>query len=85
VGEISLKKVIAMMEGAQASQWWNIKRAALYLDMSVAFLRKGVRQKRIPFVRAGSKALRFRKEDLDAWLESNGCNGEQVHSNQKGR
>jgi excisionase family DNA binding protein len=74
-----------MMEVTQASQWWNIRRAAVYLDMSVAFLRKAVRQKSIPFVRAGSKALRFRKEDLDAWLESNGCNGQQTYNNHKGR
>jgi len=73
-----------MTEATQASQWWNIRRAAIYLDMSVAFLRKAVRQKRVPFVRAGSKALRFRKEDLDAWLVSNGCNGTQVYD-QKGR
>ena len=45
------------MEVTQGSQWWNIKRAAVYLDMSVAFLRKAVRQKSIPFVRAGTKAF----------------------------
>ena len=74
-----------IMEVTQTSQWWNIRRAAVYLDMSVAFLRKAVRQKSIPFVRAGTKALRFRKEDLDAWLESNGCNGERIYNNDKGR
>lgn len=73
------------MEVTQGPQWWNIRRAADYLDMSVAFLRKAVRQKSVPFVRAGSKALRFRKEDLDAWLESNSCNGEQIDKNLKGR
>ena len=57
-------------------QWWNIRQAASHLGMSVAFLRKAVRQRRIPFVRVGSKALRFRKEDLDRWFEANGCLGD---------
>ena len=50
--------------------WWDIKRTGKYLDVSTAFLRKAVREKRVPFVRIGSKALRFRKEDLDRWLEA---------------
>jgi excisionase family DNA binding protein len=66
-------------------QWWNIRRAADYLDMSVAFLRKAVRQKRIPFARAGSKALRFRKQDLDRWLEGNGSGGELAYRKNIGR
>jgi excisionase family DNA binding protein len=57
-------------------RWWNIRRAADYLDMSVAFLRKAVRQRRIPFARVGNKALRFRKQDLDRWLEASGTGGE---------
>ncbi len=47
---------------------WNITSTAKYLGMSVAFLRKAVRQKRIPFTRIGDKALRFSKKDLDAWV-----------------
>jgi excisionase family DNA binding protein len=50
--------------------WWNIKTSANYIAVSVAFMRKLVRQRRIPFVRVGSKVLRFRKQDLDRWLES---------------
>jgi excisionase family DNA binding protein len=66
-------------------QWWNIRRAAAYLDMSVAFLRKAVRQRRIPFARAGTKALRFRKQDLDRWLEGNGSGAEMGVPNNEGR
>ena len=47
----------------------------MHIGMSVAFLRKQVRLRRVPFVRAGSKALRFRKSDLDAWLQENACSG----------
>ena len=55
-----------------ALDWMTIKDAAQYLKVSVGFLRKAVRQKSVPFARAGSKALRFRREDLDRWLKSNG-------------
>jgi excisionase family DNA binding protein len=65
------------MEDARCNEvgWWNIRDAARYLGMSVAFLRKQVRLRSVPFVRAGSKALRFRKADLDAWLQQNACSG----------
>ena len=57
--------------------WWDIRKSAEYLGVSVAFLRKAVRHKAVPFARAGSKVLRFRRSDLDSWLESNGT-GEEV-------
>jgi excisionase family DNA binding protein len=50
---------------------WNISSTAKYLGMSVAFLRKAVRHKRIPFSRIGDKVLRFSKRDLDAWVAAN--------------
>jgi excisionase family DNA binding protein len=59
-----------------AEQWWDIRKAAGYLSMSVAFLRKAVRERRIPFCRIGSKCLRFRKQDLDEWMKTNGSDGE---------
>ena len=69
---------------SKSSEWWDIKRAATHLGMSVAFLRKAVRLRRVPFARVGSKALRFRRSDLDRWLESNGCRGE-VNYVERGR
>jgi excisionase family DNA binding protein len=50
---------------------WNITSTAKYLGMSVAFLRKAVRQKRIPFTRIGDKALRFSPQAIDAWVAAN--------------
>ncbi|MFL6311752.1 MAG: helix-turn-helix domain-containing protein [Terriglobales bacterium] len=50
---------------------WNINSTAKYLGMSVAFLRKAVRQKRIPFTRIGDKALRFSPQAIDAWVAAN--------------
>lgn len=51
--------------------WWDIRKSANYLGVSVGFLRKQVRLKTIPFARAGSKVLRFRRSDLDGWMKSN--------------
>ena len=53
-------------------EWFDIRSAATYLSVSVAFLRKAVRLGRIPYARAGSKILRFRRADLDQWLMRNG-------------
>jgi excisionase family DNA binding protein len=50
------------------NRWWDIREVANYLRVSVAFIRKQVRQGRIPFARAGSKSLRFRKSELDEWM-----------------
>ena len=65
--------------------WCDIKKAAAYMGMSVAFLRKAVRLRKVPFGRVGSKSLRFRRSDLDHWLESNGCHGEVSARNDEGR
>jgi excisionase family DNA binding protein len=58
---------------------WDLKIAARYLGVSASYVRKRVRQKGIPFFRLGNKILRFRKEDLDRWLEANGCGGEVTY------
>jgi len=64
-----------MTEGNEKC-WLNISEAAKHISMSVPFLRKCVRARTIPFARAGTKALRFRRFDLDRWLEANGCHGQ---------
>ncbi len=64
------------VEQLTGSGWCDIKAAAAYLGMSVAFLRKAVRLRKVPFARAGAKSLRFRRSDLDHWLEANGCDGD---------
>jgi hypothetical protein len=45
-------------------------------------MRKSIRLNNIPFARLGSKALRFRRSDLDHWAEANGCG---VEANYGGR
>jgi len=59
---------------------WNIKEAAKYLSMSVAYLRKQVRLRAVPFLRVGGKAIRFRRIDLDHWLEASSVGGEMSYA-----
>jgi excisionase family DNA binding protein len=66
-----------MTEGNEKC-WLNISEAAKHISMSVPFLRRCVRARAVPFARAGAKALRFRRVDLDRWLEANGCQGQVV-------
>lgn len=56
-------------DGSQRESWCTIKQAAAHLGVSAAFLRKAVRDRKVPFARLGSKALRFRRADLDRWAE----------------
>ena len=57
-----------MQVSERSDGWWDIRRSAEHLGVSVSFLRKAVRQKMVPYARIGSKALRFRREDLDRWM-----------------
>lgn len=57
-------------------KWFTISEAARYIGMSVGFLRKCVRLRTVPHTRIGSKALRFDRDALDAWLISSSCKGE---------
>lgn len=70
------------MQIHDSERWLSIREAASYLGMSVGFLRKAVRLRRVPFARVGSKSLRFRRADLDRWLESGSGGGEITHSKQ---
>ena len=60
--------------------WGNIKQAALYLGVSIAFLRKAVRLRSVPFARVGSKVIRFRRSDLDRWLETTTFGAEAIQA-----
>lgn len=50
---------------------WDVKRVAAYLQVSESWIYKLVAAKGIPFQRAG-RLVRFRKEQVDAWLSSRG-------------
>lgn len=49
----------------------NTKQAAEYLGVSAAFLeRDRWAGARVPFVKIGSRAVRYRTTDLEAYIES---------------
>lgn len=52
----------------ESQKWMTIRQAARYIGMSVGFLRKAVRQQRVPHTRIGTKSLRFDRDLLDRWL-----------------
>jgi excisionase family DNA binding protein len=48
----------------------NTKQAATYLNVSAAFLeRDRWAGARIPFIKLGSRSIRYRHTDLDAFIE----------------
>ncbi|MDA0711265.1 MAG: helix-turn-helix domain-containing protein [bacterium] len=49
---------------------WNNDTAAAYLGCTPGTLRVWVSKRRVPFVRVG-RLVRFRKSDLDKWLDKN--------------
>lgn len=65
--------------------WWDIRRSAEHLGVSVGFLRKAVRNGQVPYARIGSKALRFRREDLDRWALGNSGNRDAQYEAQARR
>lgn len=56
-------------------KWLTITETARHISMSVAFVRRAVRNGAIPHTRVGSKCLRFDRSALDAWMAASG-NGE---------
>jgi len=54
-----------------SSQLLNTKQAANYLSVSNAFLeRDRWAGARIPFIKIGSRAVRYRISDLDVYIEN---------------
>jgi excisionase family DNA binding protein len=54
------------------SEWatWGFVEASTYLGCTEGTLRVWTSKRRVPFVRVG-RLVRFRKQDLDAWLDQN--------------
>ena len=47
---------------------YSIEEIAIYLNVSISFIRKLVRTKDIPVYRVGNR-LRFDKKEIESWLE----------------
>lgn len=64
--------------------WWDIRRSAEHLGVSVAFLRKAVRNHQVPYARVGSKNLRFKRDDLDRWAMGGSNTSDAQYENRAG-
>tara|TARA_R110002167_G_scaffold77179_2_gene214522 strand:- start:51 stop:263 length:213 start_codon:yes stop_codon:yes gene_type:complete len=54
----------------QTNSLFNTKQAALYLGVSAAFLeRDRWAGARIPFIKIGSRSIRYRLSDLDSFID----------------
>lgn len=51
------------------SPLWDTKQLAEHLGMSPRYIGQLVRESKLPYVRIG-RSLRFRRDEIDAWLES---------------
>jgi excisionase family DNA binding protein len=60
-----------MMEGKQleANSLMTIEEASRYLQLSVKCLYRYSSERKIPVIKISGRAIRFRREDLDAWIE----------------
>jgi excisionase family DNA binding protein len=58
------------------TKWLGIEAAARHLGLSISYIRKLVRTRRIPFTRVGDKVLRFDRGALDNWMAAQSCGGE---------
>ena len=54
----------------QTERNWDTDEAAAYLKCEPTTLRTWVSQRKVPFVKIG-RLTRFRKRDLDAWMDQN--------------
>jgi excisionase family DNA binding protein len=50
--------------------WFDYDGAALYLTMSTDSLKQMVKRGQMPYTKAPNGRIRFRREDLDAWITS---------------
>jgi excisionase family DNA binding protein len=56
--------------GPSASPWLTTAQAAEYLQTSEAFLRRAAHAGRAPAYKIGARQWRWKRADLDVWLEA---------------
>ena len=56
----------------------NIEEAANYLGVKASTIRSWIKKKSMPHHRVGGKLLKFKKSEIDLWIDSDKCNKEQT-------
>ena len=57
------------------STLWNYSDLSAYLKLSENTLRRYVMDRRIPFIKIGNKAIRFKPDQINAWLKNQSFEG----------
>jgi excisionase family DNA binding protein len=57
-------------QGPVAPEWLTIEQAAGWLQVSTKTIRRYIEAGSLPAVNLGGRAIRIRRKDLEAWLES---------------
>lgn len=57
----------------EETNFFTVKEVANYLNQSEAFIRKKIRQRKIPYCRIGS-SIRFERPKIITWACSQGTN-----------
>lgn len=56
----------------EAPALMNTKEAASYLGVSESYLEKNrIKKRNIPFIKLSARVVRYKKEDLDSYIEEN--------------
>lgn len=55
---------------ASSPEWLTIEQAAEWLQVSTKTIRRYIESGSLPAVNLGGRAIRIRRQDLDAWLET---------------
>lgn len=53
-----------------AEELWKLNQAAAYLSCTERHLRELIYRREVPYLKVG-RLVRFRRSELDQWLESN--------------
>jgi len=65
----ALERAMIRLQAGSDPEWLDIDGAADYLGVSVRTMRRYLASGRLKARRVGGRQLRFRSEDLDAFLE----------------
>jgi len=56
-------------EGRSLTRFWDKRKLAEHLGISIYTVDAWVSQKRIPFVKLGGKKVMFDKEEIEKWID----------------
>lgn len=60
----------ALMTGQKNDNYINIDEAAEYLGVKTSTIRSWIKKKNMPFHRVGGKLLKFKRSEIDDWVNS---------------